>query len=222
MNIYNGLLEKYDIEKNIKTFEERIVELEEFIKLNKRLPKNNSKEKEEKSLSGYLNGMKNRNILEQINIYNSLIEKYDIEKNIKTFEERMIELEDFFKLNKRLPKYNSKENSEKNLLRFIRKIKKKNILEQMNIYNGLVKKYNIKVKEQYKTFEERMIELEDFLKLNKKLPKNHSKNKKEKSLVGFIGYIKRKNILEQMNIYNGLIEKYDIEEKRRKSKKKTK
>ena len=224
IGVNNDFIDILDIVNNSckksKTFEERMIELEEFIKLNKRLPKQNSKEKEEKSLAGFIGYIKNKNILEQMNIYNGLIEKYDIEKNIKTFEERIIEFEEFIKLNKRLPKNYSKDNDEKSLAGFISRIKRKNILEQMNIYNGLIEKYDIevKVKAKAKTFEERMIELEDFLKLNKRLPKNHSKDNEEKSLAGYLNGMKNRNILEQMNIYNSLLEKYDIEVKERKRK----
>ena len=199
--LYNFMISNVNNDK----FKERIDEINEFVRKYKKLPKDKSKNRNEKSLGYFITDQKKKfNKLDNDKLkllktnkllYNFMISNVNNDK----FKERIDEINEFVRKYKKLPSHHSKNRDEKSLGVFICHQKEKfdklsdekiKLIKTIKILYDFMK---IKIQQSVKKpFNERINEINKFVKKYKKLPREKSKNKNEKSLGYFINHQKKK------------------------------
>lgn len=230
-NEISELISKY---KQLKSFDENLSELKEFVAKYDRLTRL-CKEKEENRLRGFLNKYRYENEI------NKLVDKY-MKIKFRSFEDNLSDLKEFVKSYNKLPQpgksksetrmraFLDRNKDHQEVMNIFKRYKKGNLFEEnlddlkefVSRYNRLPQaekgesrlksfmthyKANPKVSEiisQYSrkgnSFEENLIELREFVKLNNRTPRYGKEN--EGRLYGFISrYKSNPEVSELINQY---------------------
>ena len=172
--------------------------LKEWIKVNNKLPLSESKNIEERSLGHWCvnqrrNKKENKLTEDRMNKLNTInLWYWELDE---LWKNKCIEVKKWMEINKRMPSEGSDDPIERSLKKWLntQRLKGKNNklssyqIEQLNSIDGwywIVKKI--------KTFDERCLEVNEWIKINGKMPVDHSKNPAEKSLSKWCGNQRQK------------------------------
>ena len=183
--------------KNL-TWKDRLLQIEDYIKKNSKLPSSTNKDKHIKYLGKWMQVqkenykntqrlMKNEEIRKEWEIF---IQKYKelFKTNEETWKDKLLEIENYIKINSKLPQ--TLDNNIKSLGMWI-KTQKKNYKNNQQIMKNeeirkeweiFIEKYKEIFKTNEETWKDNLLEIEDYIKKNSKLPSSTNKDKNIKSL----------------------------------------
>lgn len=193
---------------NYDLWKQRLTDFIQFVKVNRRFPSKYSEDKTEASLGSWMNKQKiqrnkNKRIFRETKyckIFDDFLEKnkkFDINKNIKNYENKIKELQNFVDEYNYLPSENADDLYEKSLGNFIkssisRTNNKKNSLKKKKIQEFCLAnmkyfiqdedgKFHIFRNKEYilKKVKDDMKNLTDFLEQNNRLPRKENTSEKE-------------------------------------------
>ena len=232
--ITEQIYKKINLDRNSNWFS-MLEKLEQFIKINNKIPKDTYKNKEEKQLCSWMYNQKN-NYKKKINImknkeirivWNDFINKYTelFKDNLKKWYVYLNKLEQYIKDEHKIPNKRSKNNEEKKLGAWLgtnkgnykNEIYRLQYPERINIWSNFITKYAKLFKDSEEVWSKHFNKLEQFIKDNNKTPSYSSKNNEEKKLGAWLtdqksNYKKESYILqypERINIWSDLVKKYN-------------
>ena len=185
---------------NNKIWDDKLIELKDYVNLHKKRPSNFSKQLKVKTLAHWSSyQIKNYSDKKQIMKNNEIYDKWTefmiknaiyFKSNDEIWNDNLIELQDYINLYKKRPPNFSKQLNVKTLAKWSScQIKnyndKKQIMKNNKIYNKwteFITKNEIYYKLNNKIWDEKLIELQDYVNLHKKMPSRHDKNLKIKAL----------------------------------------
>jgi hypothetical protein len=203
----------------------KFFKLKSFIDTNKKTPKSESKNSDEKGLGQWIshqkdNYQKKTYIMKDETIYNTwtkFIAEYKeyFLSNEEIWNNNLIKLKSFIDTNKKIPNCHSKNSEEKRLGLWVinqkqNYQKKTQIMKDETIYNTWTK-FIAEYKEYFVSNEElwngKFFKLKSFIDTKKKAPNCHSKNSDEKGLGQWISHQKKNyqtkaQIMKDETIYN--------------------
>ncbi|MCB9027401.1 MAG: DEAD/DEAH box helicase family protein [Bdellovibrionaceae bacterium] len=197
--------------RQIKTKIERFKELDSFVRTYRRLPSQVAKNPKEKSLGGWLNAYKNRNLESWYqglseDVIKILESKNLLGRQIKTKIERFKELDSFVRTYQRLPFNNAEDPEEKSLATWLNSFKNRNSESwHQDLSEDVIKILESKnlLGRQRKTTNERFKELDSFVLAHQRLPSGRVEDPEEKSLATWLNSFKNRN---SESWYQGLSE----------------
>ena len=195
--ITEQIYEKINLDRNSNWFN-MLEKLENYIKINSKMPSATSKNKEEIQLINWSNNQK-KNYKKEINsmkskeiriIWNDFVNKYKelFNNNIEIWYNNLNKLKEFIKNNNNIPSSNSKNIEETQLVRWIgtQKQKYKKEIDIMKneeikiIWKNFITKYNELFKNNNEKWYDNLNKLEEFIITCNKLPNDKSKIKEER------------------------------------------
>ncbi len=204
---------------------EKLNELEDYIKVYKKTPSHTSKDKTIKSLVYWLddqkkNYSKKTQIMKEAEIRKSWEEFKDkyteyFKTDNEKWYEKLNELEDYIKVNKNTPSSTSKDKTIKNLgswlshqkINYKKEVKNMKKVEIRKSWEEFIDKYTEYFKTDNEKWYEKLDELEDYIKVYKKTPSQHSKDKTIKNLGSWLNNQKQKYENEIGNMKDSEIRK---------------
>ncbi len=219
---------------NNEIWYENLNQVEEYIKTNKKLPSTHDKNKEIKSLGMWLstqktNYQKEIHIMKEVEIrkaWEEFTEKYSeyFKDNNEIWYEKLNQVEEYIKTNKKLPSKENKIKEIKSLGVWLSNQKKKyskkgKIMKELKIrksWEEFTEKYSEYFKDNNEIWYEKLNQVEEYIKTNKKLPSQKNKIKEIKVLGQWLSnqkqsYHREKDIMKVVEIrkaWKEFIEKY--------------
>jgi len=215
---------KYFI-SNDELWNQKLIQLKEFIDTHKRTPNLSSENPDEKQISTWLshqkrNYSKKNHIMKKIEIYdkwNQFSTEYSkyVISNDELWNHKLIQLKEFIDTHKRTPRKESKNGEEKQLGTWLSDqkynyTKKKNIMKKGEIYDKWTQlitdysKYFISYDDLWK---QNLTQLKEFIDINKRIPNLSSENPDEKQISTWLShqkrnYSKKNHIMKKIEIYD--------------------